>query len=320
MAAIEAFSSPGNDAPGPGGDSASASWTAEVQLLHQAMQHILSRPPVLALCGSLGAANEHPDLAESVCKLASAYSRHLLPGCGSEALLSEVVGSVARVSAAVTCSHSRSVATLGMATMGDLVGAACTSSSGIGGMAGGNSVIVISSLARAVLANCKTLCAGVVGEVGLSMPYTCTPSGSHHSLMLPEGGFLSSFPLSRLNKAASVLTDLIALFVASLCAEGDGSPSNRGAIVAAVASCFDLAKETFQMSQGNSFPLAALTCCNLVTLNSGQTRALTDLWPDVMVDVALGLRASSSRERAVQSRRLIKVIRDFAEGFGCHGT
>jgi hypothetical protein len=152
---------------------------------YQLLNHFLL-PLVLAQVGqlaSLGEADKQPDLAECCLKVLSSYARSLIAqvAAGSGEAAAGAATSLTRLAAACTCCHHRGVASAALACTGDLVGAALMAAQAAEPGPGAE------ALATSVMRSGEMICMGIVG------------------------GLLSSFPLSRLHKASTVLAELTSL-------------------------------------------------------------------------------------------------------------
>mmetsp|Transcript_7210 Transcript_7210/g.21931 ORF Transcript_7210/g.21931 Transcript_7210/m.21931 type:complete len:166 (+) Transcript_7210:791-1288(+) len=101
------------------------------------------------------------------------------------------------------------------------------------------------------------------------------------------GGLLSSFPLSRLHKSAVVLAHLAALAGTQHATAGANAPAALLAGWLSEAAC----------------------ACQLA---EAAQRPVTQLWPAAALEAADGLRAPA-REQGLASRRLKKLLREFAD-------
>lgn len=134
---------------------------------------------------------------------------------------------------------------------------------------GAEGAAVSSTLSSAVLEAGDVVCMGIVG------------------------GLLSSFPLSRLHKAATVLAQL-----GALC----GTASGQRAAAAA-------GQATTQLSLLSGF-LSAGTRAS--SLSVPEQQSIHTHWPAATLEAAEGLRAPA-REQGLASRKLKRLLRDFAD-------
>ncbi|KAG1673287.1 hypothetical protein FOA52_002567 [Chlamydomonas sp. UWO 241] len=264
-----------------------------VTLLQQVVSHVLSDPRASGLSAG-GAADAQPELAEALMRMLAAYARSVLPhACATDpGGAAAAVGAALRAAAACTCSHHRGVAAAALSVTEHVAGAASRAARGASGAATAAGAAAgvapggaapTGAAAADVLARSVLSCGGVVASGVI-------------------GGLLSTFPLSRLHKAASVLAELGWLAGGSAAGQALAAGGQYGGAPAGQAP-------TLQLLAGWLGGGTAMW----PQLAEPERQSIAGAWPAAVLEAAAGLSLRDVREQGLSSRKLKKLLRVFAD-------